>query len=150
MHILYTDTDSLILQFFTHDLYKKLLDVPQLHGLFDFSEIPANHPSHLGFPDDHNKCKVGFLKDETKGNPIIEFVAQKPKMYSFKVCECQTADSNTQPRMLDKQVGNSIARAALRKPTHQQYLEMFHECEGTKITNRRIVSKLHQVFRNMT
>ena len=118
--------------------------------LFDFSEIPANHPSHLSFPDDPNKGKVGFFKDETKGNPIIEFVALKPKMYSFKVCECQTVDSNTQPRVRDKQVGKGIARATLRKTTHQQYLEMFHECVGTKITNRRIASKLHQVFRNMT
>ena len=99
MHMLYTDTDSLIIQFFTHDLYKELLDVPQLLGLFDLSEIFANHPSHHGFPDDPNKSKVGFFKDETKGNPIIEFVALKPKMYSVKVCECQTADSHTQPRM---------------------------------------------------
>ena len=45
MHMLYTDTDSLILQFFTEDLYRELLDVPQLPGLFDFSEIPANHSS---------------------------------------------------------------------------------------------------------
>ena len=109
MHMLFTDTISLILQFFTHDLYKELLDEPQLRSLFDFSEIPANHPSHLGFPDDPNKGKVGFFKDETKGNPIFEFVALKPKMYSFKVCECQTADSNTQPRVWDKQFGKGIA-----------------------------------------
>ena len=32
IHMLYTNTDSLILQFFTHDLYKELLDVPQLRG----------------------------------------------------------------------------------------------------------------------
>ena len=80
MHMLFTDTDLLILQFFTHDLYKELLDVPQVRGLFDFSEIPADHFSHLGFFDDLNKGKVGFFKDETKGNPIIEFVALKPKM----------------------------------------------------------------------
>ena len=28
MHMLYTDTDSLILQFFTPDLYGELLNVP--------------------------------------------------------------------------------------------------------------------------
>ena len=150
MHMLYTDTDSLILQFFTEDLYRELLDVPQLRGLFDFSEIPANHSSYLGAPDDPNRGKVGFFKDETKGNPIIEFVALKPKMYSFKVCECQEFGSDAQPRVWDKQVGKGIARATLKKTTHQQYLEMYQEREATKVTNRRIASKLHQVFHNMT
>ena len=70
--------------------------------MFDFSKIPANHPSHFGFPKDSNKGKVGFFKIETKGNPIIEFVALKPKLNFYKVCECQTPDSNTQPRVWDK------------------------------------------------
>ena len=150
MRMLYTDTDSLILQFFTGDLYRELLDVPQVRRLFDFSEIPANHPSHLSSPDDPNKGQVGFFKDETKGNPIIEFVALKPKMYSFKVCECQEYGSNAEPRVWDKQVGKGIARATLKRTTHQQYLDMYQEREATKVTNRRIASKLHQVFRNIT
>ena len=150
MHMLYTDTDSLILQFFTEDLYRELLDLPQLQGLFNFSEIPANHPSYLSCPDDPNHGKVGFFKDETKGNPITEFVALKPKMYSFKVCECHEFGSNTVPRVWDKKVGKGIARATLKKTTHQQYLEMFKESEATKVTNRRIASKLQEVFHNMT
>ena len=150
MRMLYTDTDSLILQFFTGDLYRELLDPPQIRRLFDFSEIPANHPSHLSSPDDPNKGQVGFFKDETKGNPIIEFVALKPKMYSFKVCECQEFGSNAEPRVWDKQVGKGIARATLKRTTHQQYLDMYQEREATKVTNRRIASKLHQVLRNIS
>ena len=94
MRMLYTDTASLIMQFFTSDFYREILYVPQLQSLFDFSEIPANHPSFLGTPTDPNRGKVCFFKVETKGNPIIEFVALKPKMYSFKVCECQEFSSN--------------------------------------------------------
>ena len=120
-----------------------------MRDLFDFSEILANHPSHFNFVDDPNKGKIGFLKDEPKGNPIIEFVSLKKKMYFFKVCECHTADSNTQPQVWDKQVGKGIARATLKKTTHQQYLKMFEKREATKITNRRIASILHQVFHNM-
>ena len=146
MRMLYTNTDSLIMQFFTNDLYKEILDVSQLQSLFDFIEIPANHPSCLGTPNDPNKGKVGFFKDETKGNPIMEFVALKPIMYSFKVCECQEFGSNAQPRVWDKQVGKGIARATLKKTTHQQYLDMYQEREATKATNIRIASKLHQVF----
>ena len=150
MRMLYTDTDSLILQFFTGDFYREVLDVPQLRTLFDFSGIPVNHPSGLSFPEDPNKDKVGFFKDETKGNPIIEFVALKPKMYSFKVCECKEPGSNAEPRVWDKQVGKGIARATLKRTTHQQYLDMYQEREATKITNRRIASKLHQVLRNIS
>ena len=120
MRMPYTDTESLIMQFFTNDLYKNFFDVPQLRGLFDFSEIPANHPCCLGTHDDPNRGKVGFFRDETKGNPITEFVALKPMMYSFKVCECQEFGSNAQPRVWDKQVGKGIARATLKKTSHQQ------------------------------
>ena len=120
--------------------------MPQLRSLFDFSEIPANHPSCLGTPDDPNRSKIGFFKDETTGNQITELVALKPKMYSFKVCECQEFGSNAQPRVWDKQVGKGIARATLKKTTHQQYLGMYQEREATKVTNRQIVSKLHQIF----
>ena len=99
MRMLYTNTESGIMQFFTKDLYKELLDVPQLQSLFDISEIPANHPSCLGTPNDPNKGIVGFFNNETNGNLIIEFIALKPKMYSFKVCECQEFGSNAQPRV---------------------------------------------------
>ena len=61
MRMVYTDTDLLIMQFFTNDLYKELLDVPQLRGLFDFSEIPTNHPSCLGTSNDP-KEKLAFSK----------------------------------------------------------------------------------------
>ena len=99
IRMLYTDTDSLIMQLFTNDQYMDIQNVPQLRDLFNFSEIQANHPTFLGTPKDPNKNKVGFFKNETKGNLIIEFVALKPKMYSFKVCECQEFISNTQPRV---------------------------------------------------
>ena len=144
--MLYTDTDSLILQFFTHELYKELLDVFQLRGLFDFSEILANHPSHLGFPNDPNKGKVGFFKDETKGNPIIKFVALKLKMYSFKVCECRTHDSNTQPRVWDKQVGKGIARATVKKTNYQQYLEMLRSARQLKSPTDELPQKCTRYF----
>ena len=86
--MLATYTDSLIMKLFTNDLYKELLDVPQLQRLFDYSVIPANHPSCFGTPYDPNRRKVGFFKDETKGNSLTEFVALKPKIYNFKVCNC--------------------------------------------------------------
>ena len=121
-----------------------------MRGLFDFSEISANHFNYFGFPDDRNKGTIGLFKNKTTGNPIIKFVVFKLKMYFIEVCKCETPDSNTQPQMSDKQVGKGIARAMLMKTTDQQYVEMIEESEVTKITNRRIASKLYQAFRNMT
>ena len=146
MRLLYTDTDSFILQFFTDDLYKEILEHQNIRNLFDFSEIPANHPSGLSTPNDPNKGIVGFFKDETKANPVIELVALKPKMYSFTVAECCQPGSNAIPKVKSKQVGKGIARAALRTTTHEQYLDMFQEREATKVTNKRIGSLLHQVY----
>ena len=57
-------------------------------------------------------------------------------MYSFKVCECQEFGSNAQPRVLDKQVGNDIARTTLKWTTHQQYLDMYQERDATKVIIR--------------
>ena len=70
-------------------------------------------------------------------------------MYSFKVSECHAFGSNVQPRVWDKQVGKGIARATLMKATHLQYLGMFQEREATKVTNRRIAFKLHEILLNL-
>ena len=147
IRMLYTDTDSLFLQIFRHDAYQELLCDPELRNLFDFSGIPANCPSELGCPNDPNKGKVGYFKSETQGHPIIEFVGLKPKTYSFKVCECCEADSNTQPRVWTKQVAKGIDRNAIKHETHERYLRMFmEESEATRITNRRLGSKLHGLY----
>ena len=87
MQMLYTDTDSLILQFTVEDLYQDLRDKPHLRGLFDFSKIPVGHPCGLGDPHDPHADEVGYFKDEMKGDPIVEFIALKPKMYSYTVCK---------------------------------------------------------------
>ena len=125
---------------------KKYWNIKTFVILFDFSEVPANHPSGLSTPNDPNKGIVGFFKDETKANPVIELVALKPKMYSFTVAECCQPGSNTIPKVKSKQVGKGIARAALKTTTHEQYLDMFQEREATKVTNKRIGSLLHQVY----
>ena len=82
----YTDTDVLILIVESDDLYKELKTQPQLRELIDFSSIPSNHPSGVGETDDPSSGVVGYFKDECSGNIITEFVALKPKAYSFTTC----------------------------------------------------------------
>ena len=88
VRMLYTDTDSFFLHFFVDDLTKEINERPHLRDAFYFSEISNGHLSNLesGNAGLH-AGEVGFFKDETKGNPIVEFVGLRPKMYSFTVCD---------------------------------------------------------------
>ena len=86
LRMIYTDTDAFILIVESDDLYTELKSQPLLRDFIDFSSIPANHPSCVGEPDDPRSGVVGYFKDECTGNIITEFVALKPKAYSFTNC----------------------------------------------------------------
>ena len=104
-HLLFTDTDSLMYEVETDDLYREMMlgkynRVEKNDGnfmqarhpdfrpapaseTFDFSNYPTTHPFYK--PELlANKAQVGFMKDETASNPIYEYVGLRPKMYSFK------------------------------------------------------------------
>ena len=84
--MLYTDTDS-FLHFFVEDLAKEINARPHLRDAFDFSEISPGHLSNLGRAGAGLHAReVGSLKDETKGDWIVEFIGLRPKMYLFTVC----------------------------------------------------------------
>ena len=86
--MLYMDTDSFFLHFFVENLAKEVNELPHLRDAFDFSEISNRHLSNLGRGNATFHAKeLGYFKDETKGDPIVEFVGLRPKMYSFTVCE---------------------------------------------------------------
>ena len=76
VELVYTDTDSFIIQVETDDIYK---DMFENKNLYDFSEYPKDHPNY----DITNKKVLGKFKDEMKSLVITEFIGLKPKMYSF-------------------------------------------------------------------
>ena len=73
--LVYTDTDSLILDIQTEDVYK---DMQEHSWLYDTSNYSKDHPLY----DDRNKKVLGKMKDECGGGVINEVVAVRPKMYS--------------------------------------------------------------------
>ena len=75
-NLLFTDTDSLIYEIKTEDVYE---DFYEDKNLFDFS----NYSLNLQFFDPTNKKVIGKVKDEFKGKIISEFVGLKSKMYSL-------------------------------------------------------------------
>ena len=80
VNLIYTDTDSFILEIFTDDIYE---DMKNDNHLFDFSEYPKDHKCY----NVKNKKKLGIFKDEKHGKILTEFCSLKPKMYSFEFIE---------------------------------------------------------------
>ena len=103
--LVYTDTDSLLLDIQTEDVYQDMKD----HlWLYDTSNYPKDHPLY----DARNKKVLGKMKDECRGEPIEEVVALRPKMYSIK-----KAGSNIKKA---KGVKKNVIE---REITHEQYKE---------------------------
>ena len=74
--LIYTDTDSLLLEVQTNEVYKDMEGSKHLH---DTSDYPKDHP----FYSSTNQTVKGKMKDEMNGMPITEYVCLQPKMYSI-------------------------------------------------------------------
>ena len=75
--LLYMNTDSLLLEIETEDVYK---DMSQNQGLYDTSDYPKDHPLYSLA----NKKVLGKLKDKRAGRAVAEYVGLRPKMYSIR------------------------------------------------------------------
>ena len=77
----YMDTDSLIMNIKIKDFYK---DIAQdVEERFDTSNYGVDRP----LPKGKNKKVIGLMKDELGGGIITEFVAFRPKTYSYMTDE---------------------------------------------------------------
>ena len=74
----YMDTDSFVLNVKTKDFYKDIAE--DVKERFDTSNFSYDRPLPIGM----NKKVVGFMKDELGGGIINEFVALRPKTYSYR------------------------------------------------------------------
>ena len=74
--LLYTDTDSLLVEIQTDDVYR---DMEKRADLYDTSNYTKDHPLHSTV----NNKVLGKMKDECAGRHIAEYVCLRPKMYSI-------------------------------------------------------------------
>jgi len=130
--LLFTDTDSLMYEIDAG--YKKVYEDFKSYPIFDFSSLPTNHFCF----NKQNKMVIGKFKDESSGDPILEFVGLRPKMYSFTTL---TGES-----MKEKHRAKGIQYAAARGLTHAQYIEQLTTPTENRLTNRRIGSNLHVIY----
>ena len=90
---------------------------------------------------------MGYFKDETKGNFIVEFIGLRPKMYSFTMCDVSKPilGVNYPMDVRHKAVAKGVARSQIKRFKHEDYLRMYNGGALNNVVNRRIGSILHQV-----
>lgn len=131
LSICYTDTDSLICDIQTVDVYKDMAESVQ--QCFDTSNYAPDHAS--GIQVGVNKKVLGKFKDECAGQPMTEYVGLRPKAYAFKVDreECKKA----------KGVKRSVVETNL---TFADYKECLDTGKDKYRSMNIIRSRLHQIL----
>ena len=79
----YMDTDSFIMNIKTEDFYKDIAN--DVEKRFDTSKYEVDRPLSTR----KNKKVIGLMKDELGGRIITEFVALRPKTYSYLTDDCK-------------------------------------------------------------
>ena len=87
--LLFTDTNSLMYQIKTEDIYE---DFSNDKEMFDFSNYSIKSKYH----HHSSKLVVRKMKDEVAGVAIEEFVGLKPNMYSY------LADDNSEHKKIKR------------------------------------------------
>ena len=77
------DTDSFIRKIKTEDFYKDIVD--DVEKRFDTSNYEVDRP----LPTRKNKKVIRLMKDELGGKFMTEFVALRPKTYSYLTDDCE-------------------------------------------------------------
>ena len=138
--VLYTDTDSLVLKIETNDFFADISgDVAEW---FDTNEYAKDHPAVVGgLPIvKENKKKIGLMKDECGGKIIKEWVALRPKLYSFLT------------EVGEKQIAKGLAKPMIKKSLrHENFLKCLKTGENQKRKQCLFRSRDHHIFtENMT
>ena len=126
----YMDTDSLIMNIKTKDFYK---DVAQdVEERFDTLNYDVDRP----LPKGKNKKVIGLMKDELGGGIITEFVALRPKTYSYitdKFIEMKKA-KGTKKCVMEKML------------KFEDYKKCLFDNEPMLKPQQRFKSKNHEVY----
>ena len=119
--LLFTNTDSLIYEIKTEDVYE---DFYGDKNLFDFSDYSLNSK----FIDQTDKKVTGKMKDEFGGKISSEFLGLKSKMYSLISVD-------------DKEVIK--AKGVNKKIRHKEFVDVLFNKKVIRYNMKRIQSKLH-------
>ena len=126
-NLLFTDTDSLVYEIKTEDVYE---DFYKDKNLFDFCDYLLNSK----FFDPTNKKVTGKMKDEFKGKTVSEFNGLKSKMYSL-------IDVDKEEVKKAKGVNKNI----IKNIRHKEFADVLFNKKMIRRKMIRIQSKLHKI-----
>ena len=101
--LLFANSDSLIYEIKTEDVYKNFSDDREMFNL-------SSYLIKSKYYDNSNKLMLGKMKDETAGVASEEFVGLKPKMYSYLV------DDNSEHKKV-----KGINKNVIATTSHNEY-----------------------------
>ena len=139
LNLCFTDTDSLLYEVYTEDLYADMLENKTD---FDFSEYPFDHPNY----DATNKKVIGKFKDELNSLTLEEFIGLRPKCYSLlyygKVKNNIVEHYDITEKQTAKGTKEIVKNAVLR---HNHYKQCVENLETVRVKQNVIRSKAHQI-----
>ena len=126
----YMDTDSFIMNIKTEDFYKDIAN--DVEKRFDTSNYEVDRP----LPTGKNKKAIGLMKDELGGRIITEFVALRPKTYSYLTDDCKE----------DKKAKGTKKCVIKRMIKFDDYKNCLLNDEVILKPQQRFISKGHNVY----
>lgn len=126
----YQDTDSLVYDIQTDDLYE---DFKEIQDLLDTSDYPESHFLH----STENKKVVGKMKDELNGDIITEFVSLKPKMYAYSYIKNGENKENKKAK--------GVKKSVIKNLTCETYKEVLNNQTEIYRHQNSIQSKNHKI-----
>jgi hypothetical protein len=126
--LMYMDTDSLIYEIETADIYE---DMKKKEELFDMSVYNKG----FKYYDEKNKGVLGTLKDEFGDNLIKEFVCLRSKCYSIKI------DNETEIKKC-----KGVMKSELSKIKHEIYKKCNNEGGVVEVSQKTFKSVNHRIY----
>ena len=126
-NVLFTDTDSLVYEIETEDVYE---DFYKDKNLFDFSDYPL----YSKFFDPANKKVLGKMKGVFKVKIISEFIGLKSEMYSLIAADREKVKK-----------GKVVHKNVIKNIRHKEYIDVLFNKKIIRHRMKTIQSQLHKI-----
>lgn len=131
--IIFSDTDSMVLNIFTEDVYK---DLEKIKDHLDTSNYPKDHFLY----STENKKVIGKFKDELSGNIITEFIAIRSKVYGYEYLENSS--------LKFKCVAKGVNKSTKKDFSSESYRDCLFNKKVINKTMFNLVHKKHKIYLN--